>query len=242
MLISPDAMRRQLRKLNLEMDEETVEATMRYIERKKELDPLAVLQDGSLDGGKESGLMNAFKLVPNFEMTMYLAQATGASIVTDSPFRWSEVKRTIRRRMKAATPGLATLAGNIEAAKFAFPQNVTDVVDHALRKTCAGYPDLQRDLFKYLLNLDDRGAKPNREAQLIGRFTKMHAVAQAGLKKSGVVIKEGRISCVFPPEGIQDNTINRLLLMSSSERHLSSVPMAFFVEEHRSGERPILAR
>jgi hypothetical protein len=88
----------------------------------------------------------------------------------------------------------------------------------------------------------DRGAKPNREAQLIGRFTKMHAVAQAGLKKSGVVIKEGRISCVFPPEGIQDNTINRLLLMSSSERHLSSVPMAFFVEEHRSGERPILAR
>lgn len=27
--------------------------------------------------------MNMFKLVPNFEMTMYLAQATGACIVTD---------------------------------------------------------------------------------------------------------------------------------------------------------------
>ncbi len=242
MLISPDVMRRRLSELNPDMDEETVEATMRYIERKRELDPLAVLQDGSLDGGKEGGLINAFKLAPNFEMTMYLAQATGASIVTDSPFRWSEVKIAIRRRMKAATPGLATLAGNIEAAKFAFPQNVTDVLDHALKKTCAGYPDLQRDLFRYLSNLDDRGAKPNREAQLIGRFTKTHAVAQAGLKKSGVFIKEGRISCVFPPEGIQDNTVNRLLLMSSSEGHLSNVPMAFFVEKHESAERPILAR
>ncbi len=70
----------------------------------------------------------------------------------------------------------------------------------------------------------------------------MRTVAQAGLKKSGVFIKEGRISCVFPPEGIQDNTVNRLLLMSSSEGHLSNVPMAFFVEKHESAERPILAR
>jgi hypothetical protein len=38
------------------------------------------------------------------------------------------------------------------------------------------------------------------------------------------------MSCVFPPGGIRDNTVNRLLLMSSSETHLSSVPMAFFVE------------
>ena len=109
-----------------------------------------------------------------------------------------------------------------------------------MKKTCAGYPDLLRDLFKYLPNLEERGAKPNREAQFIGRFAKTHAAAQAGLKKSGVSVKEGRISCAFPPDGIQDNTVNRLLLMSSSERHLSSVPMAFFIEEHGAGERSIL--
>ena len=54
---------------------------------------------------------------------------------------------------------------------------------------------------------------------------------KADLQKSGVPVKEGRISCVFPPGGIQDNTVNRLLLMSSSERHLSNVPMAFFIEQ-----------
>jgi hypothetical protein len=183
----------------------------------------------SLEGGKDGGQMIMFKLVPNFEMTMYLAQATGACIVTDSPFRWKEIDRAIRQRFKAATSGLATLTSDIEGTKFAFPQNVTDVATAALEKTDAGYPELFRDLFKYLSKLEERGAKPNREAQMVGRFAKTHSAAQSALQKSGVPVKDGRISCVFPPGGIQDNTVNRLLLMSSSERHLSSVPMAFLI-------------
>jgi hypothetical protein len=230
MLIPPDAMRRQLRKLKPDLNEEEIEGVMHASVRMREDDPLAVLQEGSLEGGKGGGQMNMFKLVPNFEMTMYLAQATGACIVTDSPFRWSEVQGAIRRRYKAATPGLAPLVTDIERSKFAFQQNATDVAAAALSKTGAGYPDLLRDLFKYLSNLEERGAKPNREAQLVSRFAKAHAAAQAGFKKSGVPVKEGRISCVFPPGGMQDNTVNRLLLMSSSERHLSGVPMAFFIE------------
>jgi hypothetical protein len=86
MLTPPDAMRRQLRKLNPDMNEEQVGATMRFAERKRELDPLAVLQEGSLEGGKEGGQMNMFKLVPNFEMTMYLAQATGGLHRHGQPF------------------------------------------------------------------------------------------------------------------------------------------------------------
>jgi hypothetical protein len=228
MLISPDAMRKELQQLNPDMSEEQIRATMLFAERKREFDPLAVLQEGSLEGGQ----MNMFKLVPNFEMTMYLAQATGSCIVTDSPLRWNEVRRAIRRRAKAATSGLAALASDIEAATFGFPQNVTDVVDHALKRTCAGYPNFLRDLSKYLSRIEELGAKPNREAQLVGQFAKVHVAAQAALKKSGAIIKEGRISCVLPPEGIQDNTINRLLLMSSSERHISNVPIAFFIEEN----------
>ena len=230
MLMPPDAMRRQIRKLNPGITDELVEKTMRFAERNRELDPLAVLQEGSFEGGNEGGQMSMFKLAPNFEMTMYLAQATGACIVTDSQYRWNEVQGAIRKRYKAATPGLAPLVTDIERSKFAFPQSATDVVATALNKTGVGYSDLLRDLFKYLSNLEERGAKPNREAQFVSRFIKAHATAQAGLKKSGVPVKEGRISCVFPPGGIQDNTVNRLLLMSSSEMHLPNVPMAFFIE------------
>jgi hypothetical protein len=230
MLMPPDAMRAQLRKIMPHLDETEVESTMHYMELNKEGDPLAVLQLGSLEGGKGGGQMTIFKLAPNFEMTMYLAQATGACIVTDSPFRWNEVQGAIRRRYKAATRGLAPLVTDIERSKFAFPQSGMNVVAAALNKTCASYPDLFRDLFKYLSNIEDRGAKPNREAQLVGRFARTHAAAQADLQTSGIPVKEGRITCVFPPGGIQDNTVNRLLLMSSSERHLSNLPMAFFIE------------
>ncbi len=229
-VMPPDSMRRKLRKMKPDISEEDIEVTMRAFERMKERDPLAVLQQGSPEGGKGNGQMTAYKLAPNFEITMYLAQATGASIVTDSPHRWAEVQGAIRKRYKAASPGLAPLVNDIERSKFAFPQNVMDVVDAAWSKNSAGYPDLLRDLLKYLSNLGERGPKPNREAQFVSRFTKTHEAAQARFKKSGVPLKEGRISCVFPPGGIQDNTVNRLLLMSSSERHLSNVPMAFFIE------------
>lgn len=230
MLMPPDEMRRQLRTFRSDFSEEDVEAAMRAGVQMREDDPLAVLQEGSLEGGKDGGQMNMLRLLPNFELTMYLAQATGACIVTDSPFRWTELQGAIRRRYKAATPGLASLVTDIERSNFVFPQSATNVVAATLSKTGGGYPHLFRDLFKYLSNLEERGARPNREAQFVSRFAKAHAAAQAGFKKSGVSVKEGRISCVFPPGGMQDNTVNRLLLMSSSERHISSVPMAFFIE------------
>lgn len=242
MLMPPDAMRRDLHKLKPNLRGEEVEAVMREGVRMRERDPLAVLQEGSLEGGKDGGQMNMFKLIPNFEMTMYLAQATGACIVTDSPFRWSEIQGAIRQRYKAATPGLAPLVTHIERSRFAFLQSATDIVSATSSKTGADYPDLLRDLFKYLSNLEKRGAKPNREAQLVGRFAKVHASAQSGFKKSGVPVKDGRISCVLPPGGMQDNTVNRLLLMSSSERHLSGVPMAFFIEPAKGNGRGMGAR
>jgi hypothetical protein len=73
MLMPPDAMRRKLRELMPNLVEAQVESAMRYSERKRELDPLSVLQEGSLEGGKAGGQWNMFKLAPNFEMTLYLA-------------------------------------------------------------------------------------------------------------------------------------------------------------------------
>ena len=169
-------------------------------------------------------------------MAMYLAQATGSCIVTDSFFRWSEVRRAIRQQTGALHTGLAILAHNIESSIFVFPQDVADIAAFASSKSFAAYPALMRDAFKYLSNIENRGPKPNWEAHLNARFVKAHAPAQATIAKARVPAKRGRISCVFPPGCIQDNSVNRLLLMSSSERHLPNVPMAFFIEEKASRE------
>jgi hypothetical protein len=233
MSLPQDALRSQLLKASPELNEVRQEEVLGYIEQLKENDPLAVLQEDSLAGGEKGGQFNLMKLAPNFEMTMYLAQATGSCIVTDSLFRWTEVIRAIRQPAQEPYPGLAALARDIKRSEFAFPQNITDIVALAFDKTFAAYPPLIRDVFKYLSNLNDRGPKPNREAQLIGRFAKVHAPAQSAIEKAGIREKKARVSCLFPAGGILDNTVNRLLLMSSSETHLPSVPMAFFIEELR---------
>jgi len=100
----------------------------------------------------------------------------------------------------------------------------------ASEKTFGTYPALMRDTFKYLSKLGVHGPKPNLESNLAARFARAHTPAQAFIRKAQIPARETRISCVFPPRGVQDNTVNRLLLMSSSERHLPSVPMAFFIE------------
>jgi hypothetical protein len=235
MSLPRDALRSQLMKVSPELDEVKLEETLRGIEQIKEHDPLAVLQEDSLAGGERGGQFNLMKLAPNFEMAMYLAQATGSCIVTDSLFRWEEIRRAIYRRSRRTTPNLSALAHSIGSSIFAFPQNVVDIGALASDKTFTAYPALMREVFKYLLRLDDHGPKPNLERHLTARFTRAHSPAQAAIRRACIPANEARISCIFPPGGIQDNTINRLLLMSSSERHLESVPMAFFIDGQASG-------
>ena len=232
-----DVLASQFLRASPELDKTTLEETLRYAEHLKENDPLAVLQEDSLAGGDEGGQFNMMKLAPNFEMTMYLAQATGASIITDSAFRWAELNRAIRRREDNPNAVLAALARSIGASEFAFLQNVEDIPAVALDKRFSSYPVLIEQVFKYLSSLGVRGQKPNFEAHLRARFVDVHTEAQAAIEKAGIRSEKGRISCLFPAEGIQDNTVNRLLLMSSSEKHLSSAPMAFFIERSTTTQR-----
>jgi Protein of unknown function (DUF4238) len=134
MSLPPGALRSQLLRASPELDEAKLDETLSYVERFKENDPLAVLQEGSYAGGEKGGQFNLMKLAPNFEMAMYLAQATGSCIVTDSAFRWREIKKAAGEPY----PGLAPLARDIESAEFAFPQNSEDVGAFAFGKTA--YP------------------------------------------------------------------------------------------------------
>lgn len=103
------------------------------------------------------------------------------------------------------------------------------------RALIAGYPTLFADMFRYLADAGKHGPRPNFEGRLTARFDRIHDVVQEALRKRAEPSNEGRISCVFVPTGIQDNTINRLLLLSSSEHHLPMVPMAFDIQR-KDGE------
>src|SRR5690606_33471248 len=91
-----DGMRSQLRKMSNEMTDADIDDVVVYMRRVRDEDPLAAVQDGLLDG--KGGQFNLSKMAPNFEMALYIAQATGASIVTDSPHRWREMQLAVARK------------------------------------------------------------------------------------------------------------------------------------------------
>ena len=237
MLMWPrDAQEARMRENFPNLDAAGVAKIWSELERLKEEDPLTALQDGIFDSGKEGGQMRLMQMGPNFEIAMYLAQATGASIVTDSAFRWREILRAARPRSGAPPARFEQLADNLADATFLFPDNPDRIIQMTREGTLAGYPALFAEMYRYLAGAGERRPRSNFETGLAARFTRTHTMAQKALRKRTEPGNAGRISCLFAPTGIQDNTINRLLLMSSSEHHLPMVPMAFYIQR-MSAER-----
>jgi hypothetical protein len=231
LLLPREALRRQVLRNSPELDEKAVEAALDGFDILRQQDPLAVLQEGSLEDGKDGGQFTALKMAPNFEITMYLAQATGSFIVTDSMFRWRELVSAAERGAQGASP-LSQLRAGIEQAEFAFPKDAREIGVLAEHGVFRGCPNIMRKIFKYLSALSAKGQKPNVEAGLNAEFKRVLTSTLAAVKKSGVCFSEARVSCLSPAAGIQDNTVNRLLLMSSSEQHLASAPIAFFIKSN----------
>ncbi|KRQ03497.1 DUF4238 domain-containing protein [Bradyrhizobium manausense] len=223
----PDrVLRNQLLKFKPDMDDALLDQTIAYIQRSKESDPLAILQaaDSVPGQGPEAGLLNLMKMTPNFEIAIYLAQLTGSSVLTDSAYRWREIQNAILTK-RARLPNLSS---KFNSATFKVPTTIAEVVDLLAEGTTATYPILLADICKYLLKTNSGGhQKPNVEDNLAARFSRLHSGAQTALERKVNGPLSTQITAAFPSGGVQHNNVNRLLLMSGSEHHLSSVPMAF---------------
>lgn len=103
-------------------------------------DDVRQVADAVLFGGKDGGQMRLMQMGPNFEIAMYLAQATGASIVTDSAFRWREILRAARPKASEPPARLRQLAGNLADAAFLFPDNPDSIIQLAREGILLGYP------------------------------------------------------------------------------------------------------
>ena len=105
-------------------------------------------------------------MAPNFEITMYLAQATGSCIATDSVFRWRELSVATGRGIQIATP-LRQLRTCMERAEFVFPYDVQEICMLAERGVLRGYPKIMRKIMRYLPAHSVNAPKSNVEANLL---------------------------------------------------------------------------
>ena len=204
------------------------------IEQMKVKDELAILQDDPL---AEGGQFEVMKMAPNFEIAMYLAQAIGAQILTDSPFRWRELDAALARRHLGTTPALIQLQREISSTPVEFPvghQAIFHVLDDSLFR---GMESLFRAAFAYTATRTSDKLKPNFEAHLAARFRRQRDSMKSLISSAKIPAVAARLTTAFRFGGFQDNTINRLLLMSSSEHHLHSVPMATLMERWDAAPR-----
>ncbi len=213
-----------------EMSEAKRGLTLAYIQRLKESYPLLDLNNEGFQN--QGGQMNLFQLAPNFEIAMYLAQAIGGCIITDSPHRWKEIQSAAVYSRLIAMDKLNDLKVAIETNRFSFPPDPTVYDQLKSEFACKDYYGIMSKSFKYLQFVHERGAKPNLENSLAAKFKRSHTKAQKYFKKNNMPIKAGKIECLFPTLGIQDHTINRLLLMSACEHYLPHVPMAFLLKPY----------
>lgn len=235
LLALPDeALKNQMAKVAQPGEAANLSELMPHIRQIRENDPLAILQDGALEAGT-GGQLQLMKLAPNFEIAMYLAQATGAQILTDSKHRWMELNAALNRRYVGTSPALRSLGAEISSTPLAFPGWWQDILRFSEAQGFVEFRSVMRNSFNYLKALKADDVKPNFESQLAARFSQSRSATQSFIQKTGVQHSMGRLRSVMRIGGLQDNTVNRLLLMSSSDRHLPFVPMAVFID------RPILA-
>ncbi len=228
--LSDESQRARIKQASPEFTDDQIEKLVEVIKRMREEDPYAALQDGTHMKGEDGGQLIMLKLAPNFEMAMYVAQATGAAIITDHSTRWQEILFTIRMRGGIPIHHLTELADAIQTSQISIPQHSGEILKWWLEGQPQPHNSIFRDAFRYLSRVDAKGVKPNFEQHLNAQFGKAHYEYETAIRKANLIRCDARIQCAFPKGGIYDSTITRLLLMSSSEHHIQSVPMAFFLQ------------
>tara|TARA_R110002074_G_C12535130_1_gene665222 strand:- start:42 stop:2333 length:2292 start_codon:yes stop_codon:yes gene_type:complete len=93
-----------LRQADPDASEEYIGYFINHLDRMRQDDPLVLLRDGVYDASQEAGQFSMFQTVPNFELLLFIAQATGAFVVTDSHHRWTEMCAASRRDAGIVSP------------------------------------------------------------------------------------------------------------------------------------------
>ena len=99
------------------------------------------------------------KMGPNFEMALYVAQATGSSIMTDSPYRWQEIQMAIRRQGGETPHHLPQFQSALSGETFRFPNAIDEYASMHETEAFRGYAPPFGNIFNYLVKRADKASE-----------------------------------------------------------------------------------
>ena len=224
--LPPDSVRHKIQKENPELSPEEVEEVRVFLEQQREDDPFAVLQEPE---ERESSSLIITNLAPNYEISLYLAQITGSVIITDSRIRWQEFNFGISDRIENSRQDLLDLYTVFDDLVLPFHTDLQTNIDQYFNGKCGKVRKCIREIFNLLKN-----GEYDMHSQQLQRIS---SELQDGVRES-MVPPANEDDHVFRTKfyplavrgGITNKTVQRLLVSSGSEVHLSSTPLVLFME------------
>ncbi|VUX55538.1 conserved protein of unknown function [uncultured Woeseiaceae bacterium] len=209
-----------------ELSSEKVRELIEYMERQAKEDPLTLLQD---DVFLEGGQLQMINLAPNFEMSLFLAQATGSMILTDSETRWAEFNAAKNPNVDAK----AALSAKLTESLIGRELNMSVDAMESIRQRMEGDTRNFREAFREIFSVVVQG-KENLDAETARKLGAdlekgiESAIASYDAERDGAF--KAKFDLLMPNGGLVDNNVQRLLLKSGSQHHLMSTPLVAFVE------------
>jgi hypothetical protein len=199
------------------LDEDVATQTIDTLEGAAEASPLVMLQQVEL---RDSGQFQQFRMGPNYEMALLIAQVTGSVLVTDSGSRWQELMAAQHRAQ-----GIVSYPWNDAHTQFnALP------IDEPFLDTFRKSQGIFSTARNWLKTTDRMVQGNNRDAAQLTRLAGQASDFTNRLERQTaepLLLDRFRISS--PEGGFYDATVQRLLARSSCLRYDRSVRSVYGV-------------
>lgn len=159
-----------------------------------------------------------FRMGPNYEMALFIAQATGSVIVTDSEYRWIELQLAQHRVHGVANYPWDDIYGQLRLIPLDY-----ESVEMFKKSSCREFVRA-RQLLK---STDSLVQADNRNAISITQLEKQ-AIELVGLLDGGGT-ETAEIKVLSPERGFYDRTVQRLLVRSGCPRYDDHVRSVYYV-------------
>ncbi|MFK5948679.1 MAG: DUF4238 domain-containing protein [Methylococcales bacterium] len=215
-----------IRKAIPDISQKKVDILLKHMEEQRVQDPLALLQE---DAYSEGGQLMISSMTPNFEMVLLIAQVTRSVILTDSETRWEELIKAQNKVGGFPTYPWVDLCNLIASKEFYYSAIPETNFENRMNSNFEGLRKSLRDIYslvkqnKFILS-DDLTEK------LKLNFIKGHEETIKYFDKSDPYNFTGKMSFLIPKGGFVNNNVQRLLLKSGSENHLSYAPVVVYIE------------
>lgn len=199
------------------LDEDVATQTIDTLEGAAEDSPLVMLQQVEL---RDSRQFQQFRMGPNYEMALLIAQVTGSVLVTDSGSRWQELMVAQHR-----VQGIVSYPWNDAHTQFnALP------IDEPFLDTFRKSQGIFSTARNWLKTTDRMVQDNNRNtAQLTQLAGQASDFANRLERQTAEPLLLGRFRILSPEGGFYDATVQRLLARSSCLRYDRSVRSVYGV-------------